>query len=64
MGDKSGLLALNVLLWWQLAALCLFLYGFFPVKRPLEGVATFDDLPDEMELVSPGAKDRYGILKG
>ena len=58
---KNGLLVVNALLWWQLCSLCLFLYGFFPVKRPLEGVATFEDLPEEMEMIRPGAKDRYGI---
>ena len=45
----------NLLLWWQLASLGLFLAGFFPVKRPLEGVASTQD-------VHPEARERYGIF--
>lgn len=35
-----------LLLWLQTACLGAFLFGFFPIKSPIEGSASWEDLPD------------------
>ena len=49
--SKFSKLTVIMLLWLQWAGILVFLYGFFPVKTPLDGYADQSDIPDNIRQV-------------